>query len=335
MAPYNVTLSAIACGKNVPFLRKVTKIKDPSTITLGQAFHDAITTKKPRAQFNERNIIKIKTASNIDVLDLVDDPIQDTIDFIGRGDTREIIATIDINLNVGVSATNGGRALTMLETITQNSRIRLTLPTPKVSIEYLLKFQQEYKLSSNKEKFLKSHPNKPDYNEQFDCPIQMCLKNANLGWKTKDEAAIFDKAVCATRVCFKLVHSVRVTLQKRVKCDRFQTFILEKTKSAERTKLMPHPVKKIRVTQELLHEWIQKFKDAASKWPDWYFVEDGEKKRKGEAIFEELENLELIAHEYLEYLRDQTGRNKDALTKDQGRKPSAKFTSFNIVKGMP
>ena len=104
-----------------------------------------------------------------------------------------------------------------------------------------------------------------------------------------------------------------------------------------RTKINPKSVVNICVTQELLLEWIQKFRDAVSKWPDWYndFVDEDRKKRKGEAIFEELENLELIADKYLDYLRDQTGRNKDALTKDQGEKPSTKFTTFEIVKGMP
>ena len=106
-------------------------------------------------------------------------------------DKKEIIATVEINLALGGSTSNGARAPTMLETITRNSKIRLTLPTPKVSLDDLIKFQEEYESSYNNQNFLGSHPNKPDYNVQFDCPIQMCLKNANLGWKTKEDAEIF------------------------------------------------------------------------------------------------------------------------------------------------
>ena len=334
MAPMNVVLKAIVRGRTKPFLRKGTKIKDPSSITLGKAFHDAITSVKPDTQFSENDIVKIETSREIDVTDYILDPIQEAFNCFETGE-RELVATVEINLSAQESIRNR-QNLTPFQIIRQSGVISTKYLDADFSMEDIHKFQQEFKAASNKEEFKKSYMNKPDYNAQFTTVIKQKLIDAKLGYETVADKVILEKAILTTVDAFKFIHGQRAKLERNTR-GLFKTFILQNTIDAVESKMKSPPKRAVILTEELLKGWMDKINTALAKWPDVYhkLAEGSMTARVGEAILTEVENLVMILDKHLEGLWEQRKHNRHTYHKEEGRKPGANFTKLEIKKGMP
>jgi hypothetical protein len=266
---------------------------------------------------------------------------------IRRGEEPLIKAVVNVANEPVASTANSG--LNAWQTMIKNNTIKITHPALECSLEDVLKFQEGYvNCRSSKENYLRHYTNKPNYNIQLETVIKTIMIKANLGTKNKTELDIMKAAIREMRECLKLVldHS------EKFKCyaskEFNDSFLLKNTKLAIRTKYKASGKAKSgngvgedgtyeRFTQELLGGWIQRMKDAKTLWPNWYhhYLDEEEKVQRGEAVFNELDNLILVVEAYLEKLKDQSEHNKEALTRTEGRKPIAKYTDFEIRRGMP
>ena len=79
--------------------------------------------------------------------------------------------------------------------------------------------------------------------------------------------------------------------------------------------------------------------EAKKLWPKWYTdhvdASDKESPFRGQAIFDELDNMEGIIDDYIDGLEDQSVHDKERRERDHGRTPSVSNTVFTVISQMP
>ena len=339
-----VLLNAIRNGtRNQSFLKKAAVVDNPEGITLEKVFCDEIIKKHPHVSVSGGDITKIETEMGTDLLDLINLPISNTFNIIrSTNESHTINAHFDVNLAVGESIPEN--RVSKWNQMIENNKVR-TIPVKqsKFTIEDVHKLQKEYIAASNKQLFLKNYgkeegsKGKPDYNVQFDCVIEKILIDAKLGSKTNSDVSTLDKAIRATRECVKKIHHDRSKFQRNAKSLFDNSFLLKNTEDAVITKTKRDKDVVVILNQDLLRKLITEIKQARALYPKYYheYVDEEKTMQRGRAILDELTNMERIVDKYLETLLDQGIHNKNARTKDTGRKPTSEFTSFDIIKGKP
>ena len=119
--------------------------------------------------------------------------------------------------------------------------------------------------------------------------------------------------------------------------SRLQSPLLLRIKNSSRTKVKTPVI--LRFDKDMLGKWQEKLNDTKKMFPSWYY-EHVDKSNKvspmrGQAIFDELNNMEDIIEDYMSSLTDQMFYDKQRNERTVGRKPDCSNTHFSVIFKTP
>ena len=336
-------------NKTTTIVRRATKFSPEQrrNTTLSQAVVEVVNDSQNGTPISSSNIMSI-SANNTCVKDFLDDPLQETFDLFDPTETLQIKTAIDMpteSVTTAPKPTSWEKLCNKMQD-NRSNRMRFLMLKDGLTIKSVTLFQKEYwavKLDPNQNTtaFLKTYRDKPTYTEQITVVLLEFLEQNNLGHRnsklSRDNIDAYTEAVNESVDCLKIFQDFREKFRKYSDAKRFDTVLLDGIKQSFRSKTKPDP--KPRFDKEKLGEWKEKMTEAKKLWPKWYKdkvdASNKESPFHGQAIFDELDNMEGIIDDYIDGLEDQSVHDKERRERDHGRTPSVSNTVFTVISQMP